>query len=205
MALTRWTLVGKVMSLVGHNFPSKEQGSFNFIAAVTICSDFGAPKIKSVTVSPVSPSICHEVMGLDAMILVFWVFSFKPTFSLSSFIFIKRLFSSLLSAISLVSSAYLRLLTFLLAVLIPACASSSPAFLMTYSAYKLNKQDDNIEPFILTAWELKISLTSCFLLFKKNISDSKLYSNYISNYLSLFKNYLPVESHLFVRFLKSTF
>jgi len=37
------------------------------MAAVTICSDFGAPKIKSLTVSLVSPSICHEVMGLDAM------------------------------------------------------------------------------------------------------------------------------------------
>ena len=45
---------------------------FNFMAAVTICSDFGAPpKIKSVTVYTVSPSICHEVMGLDDMILVF--------------------------------------------------------------------------------------------------------------------------------------
>ena len=41
-------------------------------------------KIKSVTVSIVSPSICHEVMGLDAMILVFWLLSFKPAFSLSS-------------------------------------------------------------------------------------------------------------------------
>ena len=56
--------------------------------------------------------------------------SFKPTFSLSSFTFIKRLFSFSLSAIRVVSSAYLRLLIFLLAVLIPACASSSPAFLM---------------------------------------------------------------------------
>ena len=45
-----------------------------------------------------------------------------------------------------VSSAYLRLLIFLPAILIPACASSSPAFLMTYSAYKLNKQDDSIQP-----------------------------------------------------------
>ena len=44
------------------------------------------------------------------------------------------------------SSAYLRLLIFLLAILIPACASSSPAFLMMYSAYKLNKQGDNIQP-----------------------------------------------------------
>ena len=55
---------------VGHNFSSKEQASFNFIAAVNICSDFGAPKIKSLTVSIISPSIYHEVMGPDAMILV---------------------------------------------------------------------------------------------------------------------------------------
>ena len=41
------------------------------MAEVTICIDFGTPKIKSVTVSIVSPSICHEVMGPDAMILVF--------------------------------------------------------------------------------------------------------------------------------------
>ena len=67
-------------------------------------------KIKSLTVSIVSPSICHEGMGLDVMILVFWMLSFKPTFSLSSFTFIKRLFiSSSLSAIKVVSSAYLKL------------------------------------------------------------------------------------------------
>ena len=74
IALTRWILVGKVMSLVPYNFPSKEQASFNFMAAITICSDFGVQKIKFVTVSIVSPSICHEVMGPDAMILVFWFF-----------------------------------------------------------------------------------------------------------------------------------
>ena len=51
-----------------------------------------------------------------------------------------------LSAIRVVSSAYLRLLIFLLAILIPACASSSPASLMMYSAHKLNKQGDNIQP-----------------------------------------------------------
>ena len=44
------------------------------------------------------------------------------------------------------SSAYLRLLMFLLAILIPACCSSSAAFRMMYSAYKLNKQGDNIQP-----------------------------------------------------------
>ena len=104
------------------------------------------PKIKSVTVSTVSASICYEVMGLDAMILVFWMLSFNPTTSFSCSTFIKRLLSSsLLSAIRVVSSAYLRLLIFLLAILIPACASSSPVFLMMYSVYKLIKQGDNMQ------------------------------------------------------------
>ena len=103
-------------------------------------------KIKSDTVSTVSPSISHEVMGPDAMIFVFWMLTFQPTFSLSSFTFIKRLFSSSsLSAIRAVSSAYLRLLIFLPSILIPACVSSSPGFLMMYSAYMLNKQGDNIQ------------------------------------------------------------
>ena len=100
-------------------------------------------KIQSVTVAP---SICHEMMGLDSIILIFLMLSFKPPFSLSSFTFIKRLFiSSSLSAIRMMSSAYPRLLVFLPAILIPACASSSPAFLRMYSAYKLNKQGDNIQ------------------------------------------------------------
>ena len=86
-------------------------------------------------------------MRLDAMILVFWMLSFKPAFSLSSFTFIKRLFSSSsFSAIRVVSSAYLSLLVFLPAVLIPAYASSRPAFLMMYSVCKLNKQGDSIQP-----------------------------------------------------------
>ena len=72
-------------------------------------------KIKSVTVAIFSPSICHEVMGLNVMILVFLTLSFKPVFSLSYFTFIKRLFcSSSLSAIRIVSSAYLKLLIVLL-------------------------------------------------------------------------------------------
>jgi len=113
------------------------------MAAVTICSDFGAPKNK------VSHCfLCFPIVTeLDAMIFVFWMLSFKQAFSLSSFTFINRLFSSsLLSAIRVVSSAYLRWLIFLLAILIPACVSSSLAFHMIYSAYKLNKQDDNIQP-----------------------------------------------------------
>ena len=117
------------------------------MAAVTICSDFGAPQNKVCHCFHCFPIYLPEVMGLDAMILVFWKLSFKPAFSLSSFTFIKRLFtSSSFYAIRVVSSAYLRLLIFLLAILIPACASSSPAFLMMYSAYKLNKQGDNMQP-----------------------------------------------------------
>ena len=73
-------------------------------------------------------------MGPDAMILMFQMLSFKPTVSLYSFTFIKSIFSSSsLSAIRVVSSAYLRLLIFLPAILIPACVSSSLAFHMMYS------------------------------------------------------------------------
>ena len=104
-------------------------------------------KIKSVTVSIVSPSIFHGGMGPDAMIFVLWMLSFKSAFSLSSFTFIKRHYSSSsLSAIRAVLSACLSLLIFLLVILIPACASSSPAFCMTYFALRLNKQGDNIQP-----------------------------------------------------------
>ena len=100
-------------------------------------------KIKSVTVSP---STCHEVMGPDAMILVFWMLSFKPTFSLSYFTFILKLFSSSsLSAMRVVSSVYQWLLIFLLEILIPASASSILEFHMICSAYKLNIQGDNIQ------------------------------------------------------------
>ena len=67
--------------------------------------------VKSATASTFSPSIYHEEMGPDAMILVFKMLSFKPAFSLFSFTLIKRLFSSsLLSTIRDVSSAYLKLL-----------------------------------------------------------------------------------------------
>ena len=153
IALTRLIFVGKVMSLL-LNMLSRLVVAFLPRVKCLLISWLQSPSavilqpknMKSLTVSIVSPSICHKVMGLDAMILVFWMLSFKPTFSLSSFTFIERLFSSLLSAIRVVSSAFLRLLIFLPAILIPACASSSPAFLMRYSAYKLNKQGDNIQP-----------------------------------------------------------
>ena len=141
IALTRWTFVGKVMSLLFNMLsmllkaflPRRRHLLISWLqppSAVTL----EPPKIKYLTVSVVSPSICHGVMGPHAMVLVFWMLSFKPSFSLSSFTFIKRLFSSSFSAIKVVSSAYLRLLIFLPAFLIPACASSSLAFRMMYSA-----------------------------------------------------------------------
>ena len=143
IALTRQTFVGKVMSLL-FNMLSRLVIAFLPRSKHLLISWLQSPsavilepkKIKSVTVSIVSSSICHEVMGLDAMILVFWMLSFKPTFSLSTFTFIKRLFTSLLSAIRVVSSVYVRLLIFLPTILIPVCASSSPAFHMMYSAHK---------------------------------------------------------------------
>ena len=65
------SLLFNMLSRLVIAFFSKKQASFNFVAVVTICSDFGAPEIKSVTVSIVSQSICYEVMGPDALILVF--------------------------------------------------------------------------------------------------------------------------------------
>ena len=116
------------------------------MAAVTICSDSGAQENKVCSCFFCFPIYLPWSDGTRCHDLVFLMLNFGPTFSLSSFTFIRRLFSSsLLSAIRGVSSAYLRLLIFLLAILIPACASSSPAFLMMYSAYKLNKQGENIQ------------------------------------------------------------
>ena len=102
-------------------------------------------------------------------ILVFWMLSLKPAFSLSFFIYIKRLFSSsLLSAIRVVSSAYLRLLIFLLAILIPACDSSILAFCMMYSAYKLNKQGDSIQPWH-TPFPVWVQVQIAKLIFQSSI------------------------------------
>ena len=111
-------------------------------------------KIKSGTVCIVSPSIWYKVMEPDAMIFIFWILSFKPTFSLCYFTFIKRLFSSSsLSAIKEISSAYLRLLIFLLEILILAHASSSLSFLKMYSAISyISKVTDKPWPTRFPIW-----------------------------------------------------
>ena len=81
-------------------------------------------------------------MGPDAMIFVFWMLSFKSAFSLFFFTFIKRLLSSSLSVIRVVSSAYQRWYFSQQSWF----HSPSPAFHMMHSAYKLNMQGDNIQP-----------------------------------------------------------
>ena len=137
IALTRWTFVSKLMSLL-----------FNVLPRLVIAF---LPRSKCLLISWLqSPSAvilepkkiishcfhCFPIYlprsdGTRCHDLSFWMLSFKPTFSLCSFTFIKRLFNSfLLSAIRVVSSAYLRLLKFLSAILIPAYASSSLAFRM---------------------------------------------------------------------------
>ena len=140
------------------------------MAAVTICSDFGAPENKvshcfhcfSIYLPCSDETRYHD--------LRFWMLSFKPTFSLSSFTFIKRLFSSSsLSAIRVVSSAYLRLLIFLSAILIPVCDSLSLTFCIMYSAYKLSKEGNNIQswctPFpFCTNLLFHVCFKCCFLI-----------------------------------------
>ena len=120
---------------------------FNVMAAVSICSDFGTQENKICHCFHYFPIYLPWSDGTGTIIFIFWMFNFKPAFSFSSFTFINRLFhSSLLYAIRVVSSAYLRLLIFLLAILIPAGVSSILPFHIMYSAYKLNKQGDNIRP-----------------------------------------------------------
>ena len=105
-ALARWTFVSKFMSLL-FNVLSRCFIAFLPRSKCLLISCLQSPsavisepkKIKSVTVSIVSPSIYHEVIGPDVMILVFWMLSFKPVFSLSSFILIKRLSSSSLLSV----------------------------------------------------------------------------------------------------------
>ena len=147
IALTRQTFVSKVIALFFNML-------FRFVIAFLPRSKclliswlqslstliLEPKKIKFITSFTFPPFICHEMMGQEAMILVFWMLNLQPAFSVSSFTLIKRLFhSSSLSTIRVMSSAYLRLLIFLLEILISACDSSSPAFSMIFSAYKLNK------------------------------------------------------------------
>ena len=99
IALTRWTFVSEVMPLLFNMvsrlvitfLPRSKHLSISWLQSPSAVI-LEPKKIKSVIVSIISPSICHEVMGLDAMIFISWMLSFKPVFSLSSFTFTKRLY-----------------------------------------------------------------------------------------------------------------
>ena len=105
------------------------------MTAVTVCSDFKAQEEKNLSLLLPFPYLLWS-NGAKCPDLHL-IFSFKPgVSSLSS-----------LSAIGVVSFAYLRLLIFLPLILIPACNSSSLAFLMMCLAYRLNKQGDSRQPF----------------------------------------------------------
>ena len=114
------------------------------MAAVTICSDFGAPKNKVSHCFPIylpwsNGTVCHDLSVLNVELY--------DSFFTLRFQLYKRLFSSFsFSAIRVVPSVYLKLLIFVPVILIPSCDSSSPAFHIAYSAYKLNKQGDDIQP-----------------------------------------------------------
>ena len=191
VALTRWTSVGKVMSLL-FNMLFRLVITFLPRSKRLLISWLQSPsavileprKIKSATVSL---SICHEVMRLDAMILVFWMWSFKPTFSLSSFTFIKRLFSSSsLFVIRVVSSAYLRLLICLPAMLIPACASSSPMFLMI---------NINLTGYLRSSTVL--SLSPIFILFGEAETACALFYQIYKWFKKLFFKWLDFATYVY--------
>ena len=102
IALIIWTLVRKVMSLLFNMLsrliiaflPRSKCLLISWLKLISSLQWFWSPKIKGCHCFHFPPIICHEVMGPDAMILLVWMLSVKPTFSLSSFTFIKRLFSS---------------------------------------------------------------------------------------------------------------
>ena len=129
IASTRRTSVDKVMSLVFNmitrlviTFLPRSKCLFLQSQSAVILEP---PKIKLLTVSP---SICHEMMGPDTMFLVFWMLHFKPIFSLSSFTFIKRLFSSYFAFCD--KGGVICMSEVIDISPCPACVSSSPVFLM---------------------------------------------------------------------------
>ena len=117
------------------------------MAAVTIHRDFGAQENKIYYCFHIPPFYLPWSDGTGCHDLSILIVEFQANFFTCLFHFIKRLLSSCsISVTRVVLSGYLRLLIFPPAILIPACDSSSLVFLMMSSAYKLNKQGDNIQP-----------------------------------------------------------
>ena len=161
IALTRWTFVSKVMSLLFNML------SMFFIVSILRNKCLLISWLRSSTAvifGAQENKICHCLHFFPIYLL--WIDGtrfhdlsclnvvLRPPFHSSFSPFIKRVFSSSsLSAIRVLPSVYLNLLIFLWAVLIPAWHSSSLAFCLIYCAYKLNKQGDNIQP-----WQTHFSI-----------------------------------------------
>ena len=120
--------------------------AFNFMAAITICSDFGAPQNKDshclhsfpIYLAWSDGTGCYDLSFLNVELEANFftlLFHFHQE-ALYFFTFFHK------GGVTCVSE----IMIFFLAFLIPACASSSLAFGMMYSVYKLNKQHDNIQP-----------------------------------------------------------
>ena len=128
------------------------------MAAVTVCSDFWRPKKKIYHCFPFFSFYLPWSDGTRWHDLWFLNVEFKVKFFILLFHHQEALFSSSLSAIRVVSSTYLRLLIFFL---IPTSDSSSLAFHTMQSVYKLNKQGDNIQPYLTPFPILNQSVVSC--------------------------------------------
>ena len=131
IALAIWTFVDIMMSLLFNTLPrfvtvflSRNKHLLISWLQSPSTVNLDPKKIKSVTASTFSHSVYHEVMGqivIILLLLLFFRLTFKPAFSLFSFTLLKRLVNScLLYTIRIMSSAYLSLLIFLPAILIPA-------------------------------------------------------------------------------------
>ena len=142
VALTTQTFVGKVISLLFNMLPRLVIAFLPRIMCLLISWQQSQSavvlehkKFKSVTIYSVSRSTCHEVMGPDAMILVFWMLSFKPVFTLIFHFHqeaLKFLFAFCDKGCSTCISEVIKSLIFLLAILIWSSALSSPAWCTLY-------------------------------------------------------------------------
>ena len=147
IALIRWTFVHKVMSLlfimlsrlVIAFLPKSKHLIITWLQSSSAVI-LEPEKIESAAVSIVSPSIFHEVMGPDAIIFIFWMLSFKPVFFTLLF-YLQQEAPQFLFTFCHKGGGTCRseIIDISPVILIPACAASSPAFCMMYSAYKLNK------------------------------------------------------------------
>ena len=172
IALTRWTFVSKVISLL-FNMLSRFVIAFLPWSNHLLISWLQSPsivileprKIKPVTIFIFSPSICPKVVGTDAVIFIFLTLSFKPAFSLFSFTLIKRLFDS--------SSLYVLRVGYHLCIWGCCCFSWKSWFQLEFvqcgvsqmcSAHKLNKQGDDIRPCHTLVSVLNWSFVPCLLL-----------------------------------------